>query len=121
MKTGLEKGRLYLSMPEYRQRIKKITKFKPFKGTLNLEVKERELEQFLSELRERKIEGFEKGNSVYGSLCLYLVSCNEEKAAIIIPKKTEHPSNIIEVIAPVKLRKELNLKNGDIVKLEGLE
>ena len=39
------------------------------------------------------------------------------KGAILYPKKTEHPNNIIEIIAPIKLRKYLFLKNNDIIMI----
>ena len=34
-------------------------------------------------------------------------------AAIVIPEKSKHDSNIIEIIAAVNLRETLNLKDGD--------
>jgi len=121
LKSGLERGRLFLAMPEYKDRISKNAGFKPFEGTLNLEVSEPELKAFLKKLKERKIAGFEKGNSVYGSLSLYRVRVLGEKAAIIRPAKTEHPSGIIEVIAPVKLREKHGLKDNDSIEVEAAE
>ena len=121
LKGGLERGRLFLAMPEYKQRIEKAAGFKPFEGTLNLEVNEAELEEFLKKLKEKRIEGFEKGNSVYGSLSLYRVECLGGKAAIIRPAKTNHPSKIIELIAPIKLREKFGLKDNDVVEIGAVE
>lgn len=118
LKGGLERGRFFLSMPAYRKRIEAVAGFKPFNGTLNLEVKKEKLTAFLEKLKEKKIAGFEDGKHVYGSLSLYRVSCLGKKAAIIRPSKTEHPSNIIEVIGPVKFREKFGLKENDTVQLE---
>ena len=117
LRGGLERGRLFLSMPAYKKRIEREAGFKPFEGTLNLEVNREELAAFLKKLKEKKIPGFEDGRHVYGSLSLYKVSCFGEKAAIIKPSKTEHPSNIIEVIGPVKFREKFGLKEGSIVEI----
>ena len=117
LRGGIERGRLFLSMPAYKKRIERAAGFKPFEGTLNLEVNQKELESFLKKLREVKIPGFEDGKHVYGSLSLYNVSCFGEKAAIIMPSKTEHPPNIIEVIGPVKFREKFGLKEGNTVEV----
>ncbi len=121
VKGGLERGRLFLAMPEYAAKIRKKAGFEPFKGTLNLEVKVEELEKFLKGLEEKKIKGFEKGKSVYGSLSLYPVQCLGEKAAILRPAKSAHPSKIVEIIAPCKLREKFKLKNNDEVRLGELK
>ena len=117
LKGGLERGGFFLSVPTYKKRIEKVVGFKPFEGTLNIEVKREKLSAFLEKLQEKRIEGFEDGKHVYGSVLLYRVSCLGEKAAIIKPSKTEHPSNIVEVIGPVKFREKFGLKEGDTVEL----
>ena len=117
VKGGLEQGRLFLGMPEYKKRIVKKAGFRPFEGTLNLEVDEAALKRFLGGLKEQKINGFEEKNTVYGSLYLYNVSLLGEKAAIIRPAKTRHPSHIVEVIAPVKFRDKYGLKDNDTVEI----
>jgi len=117
LKGGLERGRLFLGMKEYKSRIEKAAGFKPFEGTLNLEVDEKKLGSFLKKLKEKRIVGFEKGGCVYGALYLYRVECMGEKAAIIKPAKTVHPSKIIEVIAPFKFREKFGLKDGEKVKV----
>lgn len=121
VKSGLERGRLFLAMPEYQKRIERIAGFKPFEGTLNLEVDEEKLNKFLKKLKEKRIEGFEKGNEVFGSLLLYRVSFMGERAAIIRPAKTTHSSKIIEIIAPMNLREKFGLKDNDIVEIGVVE
>ena len=121
LKGGLERGRLFLEMKEYKSRIEKAAGFKPFEGTLILEVDEKKLASFLKQLKEKKIAGFELENCVYGALVLYRIECMGGKAAIIKPAKTVHPLKIIEVIAPFKLREKFGLKDGDKVKIGVVE
>jgi len=121
IKSGLEKGCLYLSMPEYRAKIEKLVGFKPFKGTLNIEAEENKIEEFLCSLKPLEIKAFEKCNCEYSALTLYKVLFMGKEAAIIRPAKTEHSSKIIELISTEKLREKFKLKDNDIVEIGGLE
>ncbi len=38
--------------------------------------------------------------------------------AVIVPERTHYPEDIIEIIAPVKLRDYLNVNDGSIVEVE---
>jgi len=117
VKSGLEKGCLYLSMPEYRTKIEKLVGFKPFKGTLNIEATDYEIEEFLCSLKPLGIKAFEKNGCEYSALTLFKVLFEGEDAAIIKPAKTEHPSKIIELISAEKLREKFKLKDNDIVEI----
>jgi len=117
VKSGMEKGCLYLAMPEYQGKIQKLVGFKPFKGTLNIEATDYEIEEFLCSLKPLEIKAFEKNGCEYSGLTLYKVSFMEAEAAIIKPAKTEHPSKIIELISTEKLREKLKLKDNDIVEI----
>ncbi|MCX6802309.1 MAG: CTP-dependent riboflavin kinase [Candidatus Diapherotrites archaeon] len=121
VRSGLEKGCLFLSMPEYISRLECLLGFRPFSGTLNIEVEEQLLEGFLKGIREEKIESFEKGGQVFGCLTVYRISFKGMKAAIIRPAKTGHPGNIAEIIAPVKLREAFAIKDGDAVEISAPE
>ncbi|MEM0360464.1 MAG: DUF120 domain-containing protein [Candidatus Diapherotrites archaeon] len=117
VRSGLEKGCLFLSMPEYLERLERLLGFKPFSGTLNIEVEEQLLQEFLQALKEEKVDSFEKDGKVFGCLKVYRISFKGLNAAIIRPAKTSHPCNIIEIIAPVKLREKFELKDGDAVEI----
>ena len=43
-----------------------------------------------------------------------LLSCQSRgiDAAVVVPDRTHYPSDLIEIIAPVKLRDALKLKDG---------
>lgn len=120
--SGLGEGRYYMSLEGYvRQVIKKLG-FKPYPGTLNIRLTDK------SELMKRvvletfppiMIKGFSNGRRTYGDVKAYRAKVNGlEPAALIIPVRTSHKIDIIEVIAPYYLRERLGLKDGDTVKVE---
>ena len=60
------------------------------------------------------VEGFNKG------LCITQVSINGVNCAIILPEVPGYPEDVLEIIAPVNLRKKLGLKDGDTVEIKVL-
>ena len=121
--SGEGEGGYYLSLEGYRKQIKGKLGFEPYPGTLNLLLTPESLEKrALIYLRKAiTISGFEEGGRRYGEVLAYPAQVNSFwPAAIIIPLKTHHPPSIVEVIAPVKLRDKLSLKDGDPVSLKVL-
>ena len=66
------------------------------------------------------IEGFSTEDRTFGEVKAFKCRVNGVEGAIVIPKRTHYPSEILEIIAPVKLREKLGLKDGDIVEVEVL-
>lgn len=73
-----------------------------------------------------RIDGFNDGERTFGGggNC-YPVRVEGIDAAVVVPDRTHYPSDLIEIIAPVKLRDALKLKDGDRVvtqlKKQGME
>ena len=64
-----------------------------------------------------------KNKKYYGVKLRHIIIYNKKtnigvKGAIVIPKKTEHSNTTLEIIAPIKLRKYLSLKNNSIVEIK---
>ncbi|MEM2509671.1 MAG: DUF120 domain-containing protein, partial [Candidatus Methanomethylicia archaeon] len=95
--------------------------FEPYPGTLNLRLrsiddvaKRRSLEL----LPSINIEGGSNGLRTYGSVkCYHALINNSVKAAVIICSRTHYGPDVLEVLSPLNLRKELNLRDGDIVRI----
>jgi riboflavin kinase len=113
--SGLGEGRYYISMPQYAKQIKNLLGFKPFLGTLN--IKTNNLEYFLADKKSVKISGFKTKERSYGDIAAYVVKVCGINGAILIPERSTHTKDIVELIAAVNLRKNLNLKDGDEVKI----
>jgi riboflavin kinase len=112
--TGLGEGQYYISLDGYgRQFIEKLG-FKPYPGTLNLKIKETFAQHEASAVN---IAGFKDASRTFGGGKCYPVRIDGVRAAIIRPDRSSYPLNLVEIIAPVNLRKTLGLKDGDEVEV----
>ena len=121
--TGLGEGGYYTTLNGYKKQFEAKLGFIPFPGTLNLS-----LDLLCIVARKKldgrkgiKIERFESENRTFGGgKCFPCKILNDRaegiKSAVIIPDRTHYPEDILEIISPVYLRGELNLKNGDEVR-----
>ena len=115
--TGLGKAAFFLSQDFYVNNFIKNCCFKPYPGTLNVIVPEEYLEQ-ISEVKN-SCKNIIEPDEGFGAVKYIKAVLNDKvDGAIVFPAKTEHTENYLEFIAEKKLRKELNLKDGDIVSLE---
>ncbi len=111
--SGLGQGRYYVS--KYSDAIKKVSGFLPYKGTLNLKVDQDSLRHFLHMRKKHKIAGFKEKDRSYGSILIYDVKIFSDDGAIIVPERTSHQGDIVEIISPVYLRGRYSLKDNDEV------
>ncbi|MEK6958380.1 MAG: DUF120 domain-containing protein [archaeon] len=115
---GHGEGAYYTSLPEYNRQFKQLFGKEIFPGTLNLEVEPEQREVFTS-AAPTKIAGFTDKQRTFGGIdCWPCMLNGKVDAFAIIPHRTNHPKNILELIARHNLRKKLSLKNGSIVKVE---
>lgn len=124
---GLGEGQYYVNIPGYRKQFEEKLHFAPFPGTLNVQLSENSssLRNLLREMPAVQVEGFNDGERTFGGGKCYPVVIGGIEAAVIAPERTHYPSDLIEIIAPVKLRDVLELKDGDRiviqVKKQGME
>ncbi|MBU7023858.1 MAG: CTP-dependent riboflavin kinase [Theionarchaea archaeon] len=116
--SGMGEGHYYISRKGYTDQFEDNLGFRPFPGTLNL-LLEREHDLVVREMLDNcpyvRIEGFEDEGRTFGDVKCYPISIQGVQGAILSPLRTHHPKNVIEIIAPVYLRKELGLNDGDDV------
>jgi len=118
--SGRGEGRYYVSLPPYKRRFKKILGFIPYSGTLNIKL-DKVLD--IDKLNPIETDDFIYNEKKYFGVKIVPIRISkfrhdlEIEGAIIVPKKTYHPNNIIEIISPIKLRDVLSLKDGDLVKI----
>jgi len=122
--TGLGEGAYYISRERYRNQFIEKLGFDPYLGTLNLKLTTDYDVKTRSELEAYpaiEIEGFRNENRTFGSVkCYPVIIENKVKGALILALRSHYDSSVIEIIAPVFLRKHLNLKDGHKVKVEVL-
>ena len=121
--TGLGEGAYYISLNGYRKQFVRKLGFDPYPGTLNLRLTsplDRMVRDTLEKLPGIEIEGFEDGHRTYGGAKCFMAKINSVDGAVLVLERTSHDDSVLEVIAPVRLRDRLNLKDGDPVKV-GIE
>jgi riboflavin kinase len=123
---GLKDGKYYLNLEEYKKNIKKELGFEPYPGTLNIiltDAESIEAKERLQRMNGVMIEGFKRGDRIFGSIKCFKCDLYGIEASIIIPERSHYGSEIVELISPFELRKRMKLKSGDeiIVRLVGNE
>ena len=124
---GMGEGRHYISLSGYMEQFRTRLGYEPFPGTLNVSLTAESVRArtALGALTPIKINGWEDDERTYGPAFCYPATVETEgreyeRAHVITPERTHHDEDQLEVIAPVKLRAELNLEDGDAltVRLE---
>ncbi|HLN88939.1 MAG TPA: DUF120 domain-containing protein [Candidatus Binatia bacterium] len=120
--TGLGEGAYYISKEHYSRQIVEKLGFEAYPGTLNLklsgdyDVKTRmELDAYPA----IELKGFKNEDRTFGLVkCYPAVIGNKVKGALITALRSHYDTSVVEIIAPVCLRKALGLKDGNKVKVE---
>jgi riboflavin kinase len=122
--AGLGEGAYYVSKEQYRKQFIEKLGFDPYPGTLNIKLATDYDLKTRSELEAYpaiEVEGFRNQDRTYGPVkCYPAIIDNKVKGAIISALRTHYDASVVELIAPVSLRKHLNLKDGHKVKIEVL-
>ncbi|HKZ87894.1 MAG TPA: DUF120 domain-containing protein [Candidatus Bathyarchaeia archaeon] len=122
--TGLGEGAYYISKEHYRKQFMEKLGFDPYPGTLNLKLTGDYDTKTRTELESYpaiEVEGFKNEDRTFGLVKCYPVMIdNKVKGALISALRTHYDVSVLELIAPVCLRKHLNLKDGTKVKIEVL-
>ncbi len=118
--SGVGEGRYYVSLEGYRRQFIEKLGFDPFPGTLNLRIPKEQL-YFRRKLDEEDgilIEGFSTPDRTFGEVKAFRCKIGGVEGAIVMPKRTHYPEDVLEVISPMKLRDVLKLEDGDYVEVE---
>ena len=124
LETGLGEGGYYISQEGYMKQFNKKLNWEPYKGTFNLRLSNDEVPKIeaMKAAEGILIEGFEEEGRTFGKAWIFKCTLKTEhgelikKCAIISPKRT-HYKRVVEIISPVFLRKELNVKDGAEFKI----
>ncbi|MCJ7424071.1 DUF120 domain-containing protein [Candidatus Bathyarchaeota archaeon] len=122
--TGLGEGAYYIAKEQYRRQFLEKLGFDPYPGTLNLKLTTEYDTRTRNELEAYpavEVEGFTSEDRTFGPVkCYPLTIENKEKGALLTALRSHYDASVLEIIAPVLLRKRLKLKDGNKVKVEVL-
>ncbi len=120
--SGLGEGAYYIAKNGYRQQFKEKLGFDPYPGTLNLKLTTDYDINTLAELDKYPavmLEGFKNETRSFGSVkCYSAIVNNKVKGAVMFAYRTHYDASVLEIVAPVFLRGNLKLKDGNKVKVE---
>jgi riboflavin kinase, archaea type len=117
--SGLGEGRYYLSQPGYVLQFAERLGYSPYPGTLNVRLRPRELSS-LSDLADWagiRIDGFEADGRTFGGATCYPARLNGRRCHLIRPDRS-HYQDVVEFVAPERLRTRLKLQDGHVVRAE---
>ena len=116
--SGAGEGAYFTQIGWVQQQCIEKLGFKPYPGTLNLEISE-EFLPVIESLDQKKGIELISPDPKFCNAMVFQVSLGDISGAIILPdeKVRIHPKNIIEIIAPLNLKAALNLNDGDFLKV----
>ena len=120
--TGLGEGAYYVSKTDYKKQIAEKFGFEPYPGTLNIKLSndyDIKTRMELDSYPAIEIAGFQNSDRSFGLVkCYPAIVCGTVKGALVTALRSHYDVSVLEIIAPVCLRKHLGLKDGNKVKVE---
>jgi len=110
--SGNKRGAYFVS--QYAERLSHLLGFQPFPGTLNIELPG----QPRLPAKSFFIPSWSDKSKDYGAVWAYPAVLKNAPVTLLVPEKTQHAPNIIEIISPLCLRSKLGIKDGDYVEVE---
>jgi riboflavin kinase len=120
--SGLGEGAYYVTKDGYRKQFIEKLGFDPYPGTLNIKVTNDYDLKSLSELETYpavELEGFKDESRTFGPVkCYPAIINNKSKGVVIYAMRSHYGASVLEIVSQTFLRRQLNLKDGNKVKVE---
>jgi riboflavin kinase len=119
--SGVGEGKFFLQLRGYKKQFEQLYGFKPYPGTLNLKATQNVFERFKL-FPSKVVNGFRTGGRSYGLVLTYKARMTWDKQSFecvaIFPEISRYGDDIVELIAPINLRKKMQLSDGDVIYIE---
>lgn len=117
--SGVGEGKKFSSLPWFRKQVNEILGFKVYPGTLNLTLTDKDSRVFRKLLINNGL-GYRivPENNYFSGVLYRAIVASSFPGGVIRPLIPGYPTNLVEVIAPICLRKTLKLKDGDEVEVK---
>ncbi len=109
-------GSQFVKIPWATRQIGEKLGFKPYPGTLNIRLSKAETKEVETILKKARGIDIVPAEGFFPARCFRALIGNKVRGAVIIPEKPSYPSNVLEILAPVNLRRTLSLEDGDEVE-----
>ncbi len=120
IESGLGEGAYYMSLQPYADQFVTILGFRPFPGTLNIRLSSGAVQRRkrLGLAGWQRVNGFQSEGRTFGEVKVLPCMIRDVPCGIVVPGRSHYPDEMIEVIAPVGLRKAFSLADGDEISVE---
>ena len=118
--SGIGEGKYYMSLGPYKEQFNTHLGFEPYPGTLNIRLSSSSIpvRKKIEALDWIRIKGFSTDGRTFGDAKCLPCRIGSISCGIVMPGRTHYPEDIIEVIAPVALRRKLGVEDTDTVTVE---
>ncbi|MCU0631981.1 MAG: DUF120 domain-containing protein [Methanolinea sp.] len=118
--SGIGEGKYYMSLAPYREQFNRYLGFEPYPGTLNIRLSPSSIpvRKKIEALDWIRVKGFSTDGRTFGDARCIPCRIGDISCSIVVPGRTHYPEDIIEVIAPIALRRKLGVEDSDTVTVE---
>ncbi len=118
--SGIGEGKYYMSLGPYKEQFAGALGFEPYPGTLNIKLAPSSLttRKKIDALDWTRIKGFSTDGRTFGDARCIPCRIGTIKCGIVVPGRTHYPEDLIEVIAPIALRRKLGVEDNDSINVE---
>jgi len=118
--SGIGEGKYYMSLAPYKEQFNTHLGFEPYPGTLNIRLNSSSIpvRKKIEALDWIRIKGFSNDGRTFGDAKCLPCRIGTISCGIVMPGRTHYPEDIIEVIAPMALRRKLGVEDTDTVTVE---
>jgi len=118
--SGLGEGKYYMSLPPYKEQFAAALGFEPYPGTLNIKLAPSSvaIRKKIDALEWKRIRGFSTDGRTFGDARCIPCRIGTIRCGIVVPGRTHYPDDLIEVIAPIALRRKLGVEDNDSINVE---
>jgi riboflavin kinase len=118
--SGIGEGKYNMSLAPYKEQFNTHLGFEPYPGTLNIRLSSSSIpvRKKIDALEWIRIKGFSTDGRTFGDAKCLPCRIGDISCGIVMPGRTHYPEDIIEVIAPIALRRKLGVEDTDTVTVE---
>ena len=110
--SGAAEAQRFIELPWVRRRLRERLGFEPYPGTLNLHLADESDRLAFEWLKRQPAIPIEPDPGYCAARCYRALLEGRLPVAIIVPDVPGYPSDTLELLAPVRLRDELGLRDG---------
>lgn len=122
---GLGKGREFVSLEGYAEQFERRLGYEPYPGTLNvsLDSENTARRSLLTDVEGIRIDPWERGERTFGGATCYPVRLETATgdsyapAHLLVPDRTDHGSDQLEIIAADRLRSRLDIDDDEVISI----